>query len=292
MRISVQLLGSLLLVSACQSFDTTPVEGPVQAGQASETVLPSSSPISAHKATSYASAASSASPALSPAPAHGNELELKFAKLWARVDELENQHIQQKERMKLIEKGLLLGIIPDELKGPQKKTKPAPAAQPAEHEDEVPATSKKEQSGSSDELGRSTAPTEKSQDMGAYKQLLQQAQGKFNAAQYGQAIVHFNEIGERFDDSLTEGSQNYWIGLSWFYLKEYQLAEQSLKLLREKYPENSWVAHARYYQAKIDQTRGLSKRALEQFTQLMEEFSSQDLGEMARMEVARMREKL
>src|SRR6476620_1111867 len=48
-------------------------------------------------------------------PAPASDMELRLAKLWARVDDLENQQIRQKERMKLLEKGLMLGIIPDEL---------------------------------------------------------------------------------------------------------------------------------------------------------------------------------
>src|SRR5689334_13264409 len=44
-----------------------------------------------------------------------SDMELRLAKLWARVDDLENQQIRQKERMKLLEKGLMLGIVPDEL---------------------------------------------------------------------------------------------------------------------------------------------------------------------------------
>lgn len=280
MRIAVYFLGLILLVG-CQAFEGFPSE----AGPSAE--------VKATAAADHLSAspASSPSPAPVAAPAHANDLELKFAKLWARVDELENQHIQQKERMKLIEKGLLLGIIPDELKGPPKKApRTQGEASPDLHSEHSAETEVPPKENSKAPIPAQSA--EKSQDISAYKQLLQQAQGKFNAAQYGQAIVHFNEIGERFDDSITEGSQNYWIGLSWFYLKEYQLAEQSFKTLRERHSENSWVPHARYYQAKIDQVRGLSKRALEQFSQLMEEFASQDLGEMARMEVARMKEKL
>ena len=45
------------------------------------------------------------------------ELELKNAKLWTRVDELEDKVSKQRERLKILEKGLMLGILPDELKG-------------------------------------------------------------------------------------------------------------------------------------------------------------------------------
>jgi TolA-binding protein len=135
-------------------------------------------------------------------------------------------------------------------------------------------------------------PGEKSKDLAEYQRLLRAAQEKFNSANYGQAIVQYNEIAEKFDDSLTEGSHHYWIGLSWFYLKEMQLAEASFKKLMDQYSQNSWVPYARFYLAKVDLNRGLSGRARDQFKMLIDEYSNQDLGEMARMEMDRMREKL
>jgi TolA-binding protein len=128
--------------------------------------------------------------------------------------------------------------------------------------------------------------------MAEYQRLLRAAQEKFNAANYGQAIVQYGEIGEKFDDGVTEGSHHYWIGLSWFYLKEMQLAEQSFKKLIDHFNHNSWVPYARFYTAKIDLNRGLSGRARDQFKLLIDEYPNQDLGEMARMEIDRMREKL
>jgi TolA-binding protein len=227
-----------------------------------------------------------AQPAPVPAPmmAPASDLELRLAKLWARVDDLENQQIRQKERMKLLEKGLMLGIIPEELKM-EKAGKHESAKKPEPEAMETPA--------SLQALPPAVAAnTEKSHDIAEYQRLLRSAQEKFNAANYGQAIVQFNEIGEKFDESLTEGSHNYWIGLSWFYLKEMQLAEAGFKKLIDHFNHNSWVPYARFYMAKIDQNRGLSGRARDQFKLLIDEYPNQDLGEMARMEIDRMREKL
>jgi TolA-binding protein len=130
----------------------------------------------------------------------------------------------------------------------------------------------------------------KSKDVAEYRRLVQQAQDKFNSANYGQAIAIFNDVGDKFDDSLTEGSHHYWVGLGWFYLKENQLAEQSLTQIRDKYPQNRWVPYAKFYLAKIDQLRGLHNRALDQMRKLMEEFPQQDIGEMAKLEVQKMRD--
>jgi TolA-binding protein len=224
------------------------------------------------------------SPVAAPNVAPASDLELRLAKLWARVDDLENQQIRQKERMKLLEKGLMLGIIPEELKTDKaskhetKKLAPEAEEAPASVQTTMPPPP--------------LASGEKSKDIAEYQRLLRAAQEKFNSASYGQAIVQFNEIGEKFDDGLTEGSHNYWIGLSWFYLKEMQLAEASFKKLIDQFNQNSWVPYARFYMAKIDLDRGLSGRARDQFKLLIDEYPNQDLGEMARMEIDRMREKL
>lgn len=225
-------------------------------------------------------------PVTTPNVAPASDLELRLAKLWARVDDLENQQIRQKERMKLLEKGLMLGIIPDELKTDKPSKQQMKKVEAEAEEESTPASLQ------APIPAPPIASLEKSKDTAEYQRLLRSAQEKFNGANYGQAIVQFNEIGEKFDDGLTEGSHNYWIGLSWFYLKEMQLAEQSFKKLIDHFNHNSWVPYARFYMAKIDLNRGLSGRARDQFKLLIDEYPNQDLGEMARMEIDRMREKL
>lgn len=218
------------------------------------------------------------------------DLELKIAKLWARLDELEGQLLQQKERNKLLERGLMLGIVPDELKDKEI----------AEAEEKIAQQNAKPALSPIVEAPIETKPMSlsakslepKSADVEPYRQKLQKAQDFFNNANYGQAIALYNEIGAQFDESLTEGSHLYWIGLSWFYLKEYKLAETSFQGFRDRYPHNPWVPHAGFYLAKVDQSRGFSQRALEQFQRILDEFPDRDLGEMAKSEIERMREKL
>ena len=206
-------------------------------------------------------------------------MELRIAQLWARVDELETQVIQQKERTKLIEKGMMLGIVPEELKT-EPKLPPAPIKKESSSLDLAAPAPLAEVSKS------------KSQDREQYRLLLQQAQDRFNKANYGQAIVLYNEIGSTFDDNLTEGSHHYWVGLCWYYLKEYKLSEESFQAFRDRYPNNPWQPHARFYLAKIDQQRGLTQKALAQFRSILEEQPDRDLGEMARSEIENMKEKL
>ncbi|RYZ52859.1 MAG: tetratricopeptide repeat protein [Proteobacteria bacterium] len=220
-------------------------------------------------------------------------LELRVAQLWSKVDDLETQLLQQKERTKLLERGLLLGIVPDELKTEDER--PTPAKLVKEKEQEIKGNGTKVSDADSKlqvALPPAAAKAEGSHDREQYRKLLQAAQDKFNRANYGQAIVAFNDIGAKFDDSVTEGSHHYWVGLSWFYLKEYQLAEESFKAFRDRYPSNPWNEHAAFYLAKIELSRGLTQRALDQFQKILDNNPDRDLGEMARAEIQRMKEKL
>ncbi len=208
-------------------------------------------------------------------------IELRLAQLWSKVDDLEAQQLQQKERSKILEKGLLLGLIPEELRAEGKSPRPKKSAP-----DEEPALKLQVP------VAVPVPAPELSHDRTLYRKLLQDAQDKFNRANYGQAIVAFNDIGAKFDDEITEGSHHYWIGLSWFYLKEYKLAEESFMAFKGRYPSSPWTNHAGFYLAKIEQSRGLNQRALEQFQKILDDNPDRDLGEMAKAEIQRMKEQL
>lgn len=210
------------------------------------------------------------------------ELELRIARLSSRIDELETELVKQKERNKLIEKGLLLGLVPDELKSEGSAVAHAEVKKPIA-----------QLSAKSLEIKTHDEPkNEGSRDREQYRKMIQAAQEKFNRANYGQAITAYNEISSKFDDSITEGSQHYWIGLSWFYLKEYKLAEESFQTLEARFPGSPWVQHAGFYLAKVDLNRGFQQKALTRFQKILDDNPSRELGEMAQSEIERMKEKL
>lgn len=220
-----------------------------------------------------------------PKPSSTEELELQIARLTSRIDELETQVVRQKERGKIIEKGLLLGLIPDELKSENmvEGRRPDAIDHPKTQLSAVKLL----------ELKASSEPkNEGSNDRDLYKKMIQEAQDKFNRANYGQAILAYNEVAAKFDDRITEGSHHYWIGLSWFYLKEFKLAEESFQALRSRYPASPWTHHSEFYIAKVELSRGFRQRALEQFQKILDENPSRDLGEMAQFEIERMKDKL
>lgn len=44
------------------------------------------------------------------------DLEAKQAKMWARIDELEEDNYQNRQKLQILEKSLMLGLTPEDLK--------------------------------------------------------------------------------------------------------------------------------------------------------------------------------
>ncbi len=226
----------------------------------------------------------------SPKPASSEDLELRIARLSSRIDELETQLVQQKERSKLIEKGLLLGLVPEELKS--ESYVDAVKSKPHHETEDKPIAKLSAAKLLEVKPSHETAKVETSSDRALYRKMLESAQDQFNRAKYGQAIAAYSEIGTKFDDSITEGSHHYWTGLCWFYLKEYKLSEENFSSLKDRFPSSPWVPYAEFYLAKVDLSRGFQQRALDRFQKLLDENPTRDLGEMAQAEIERMKEKL
>ena len=115
------------------------------------------------------------------------QMELKLAKLWARMDEVETNVLRQKERMRLLEKGIMLGVIPDELLSSDKDKAPAYTKMK-----ELESIKKKESP--KQQVKKEPSPTTQKAS-GNYKQHLIEAQSLFNRGKYGQAITKFESIG-------------------------------------------------------------------------------------------------
>jgi TolA-binding protein len=230
-----------------------------------------------------ATGAAKASPTidgLSPA-----QLELKLAKLWARVDDLATKLIRQQEKVRMLEKGLMLGVIPEGLT--PTGTQRAPVESNAKGVSPEPKSAN----------ATDPAPTESAQESVSkprqpYSELLSKAQSLFNAGKYGQSIAAYQKIGDQYPDRTRQGQHLYWIGLGWYYLKEDNLATENLERLVETFPKSAWLPKAHFYLAKIELRRGLRQRALKRLRRVVDEFAGQDVAEMARYEIEQLQESL
>lgn len=221
------------------------------------------------------------------------ELELKIAKLWARVDEMEHDFFKQRERLKLLENGLMLGVVPEELKREKApRGKKGAAVLPHEEEEvvmQIPPAAHQTQATNGVEGAAVSAPR---QDDKAYQIKLAHAQGLFNGGHYGQAILAFSEIGKEFPAEQTGGNHLYWTGVSWFHLKEYQLATQSLELFAKEHAASPWVPKAKLYMARTHAQMGMGDKAMKGLRAIIQEYPEDETAEMAKLEIKRLEDRL
>lgn len=196
------------------------------------------------------------------------EAELMLAKMWSRVDQLESRVFRQEEKVRLLEKGLMLGVIPEEL---LPKANPIPTTPTTQNAPEV---------------------VKDDQPKRDYNEILTSAQSLFNAGKYGQAIAEYQQLEKYYIQRLEQGQHLYWIGLSWFYLKEDELALTKFDQLIEDYPQSQWLAHAKYYLARTQYRMGFRQKALSNLRSVIQDFPNQEISEMAQFELQRLEKSL
>lgn len=227
------------------------------------------------------------------------ELELKISKLWSRIDELEEQSYRQKERLKLLEKGLLLGIVPDEMKEEdaivkqKKKVKienPDLTIDPAIFAEENKALPKKvdKKADAKDQWQKEAKQVEDEK----FNKRMSIAEEHFKAQRYGRAIVEYSAIGKEFSENLTNGIHQYWLGRSWANLKEHETARQYFSDFIQKFPTNPWVPRAKVDLAKAEVALGFKEKAVKHLGEVIEQHPSDDAAEMAKTELENIQKSL
>lgn len=200
-----------------------------------------------------------------------DEQELKLARLWSRVDELEEEQIRQKERVRVLEKGLTLGLVPEELKIKKEPEPPPPpvikAPEPVkvEPKPEPLAMSKEEQE--------------------RYQGALASAHDHYRAGRYGRAIVEYSDIVKIFGDKVDGGMAKYWVARCWINLKEYNTARQHLAEFLKELPTSAWAPRAKLELGRVEWKLGLSETALQRFRDVIQHHPYEDAAEMAKMEL-------
>lgn len=243
------------------------------------------------------------------------ELSLKQAKLWARVDELENMLHEQRERSDLLEQGLMLGMVPEELKRrkkgrqaprphpehPKVEGHPSPPPPPAtilEHPTSAtpPPNAESESTTVSPPIAGTPTPTGAStpstQEDEAYTARLKAAQEHFDSQRYGRAIAEFSALAKDFPVRMQDGSHLYWIALSWGRLKEFETARTQFGEFIQGHPQSPWSARAKLELARIEIQSGLREKGLQRLQDVIRDHPGADAAEMAKMELKDMQKAL
>lgn len=214
-----------------------------------------------------------------------DEQELKVAKLWARVDELEEEVFRQKERLRLLEKGLLTGIAPDGLTSKEKK----PAT---EMQDAPPLVAEESPAATKPAAGETESNELNLAEQEEYSKRLETARGFFTSARYGKAITEYEKILATYGDKVDAGFVKYWIGRSWRQLKEYSTAEEILNEVLEKHPASPWIPRVHYELAKVYIDANNLASAREKLKFIKNKYQYEDVSELATRELEELPKKL
>ena len=199
------------------------------------------------------------------------EIDLKIAKLWSRVSELEEQLYRQKEKVRVLEKGLMLGLVPEEMKDDAPYTPPKPKkVAKKKPKPKVPTSP--------------LSPEETKE----YQNNLAKAHDTYRAGRYGVAIKMFTEVDEKFGAKLNDGVPQYWIAKCWGQLKEYSIAHQMLVDFTQNYPGSPFLSRGKLEMARIQMRQGLRETAIENFRMIIDQYPYEDAAEMAKMELQRL----
>ena len=241
------------------------------------------------------------------------DLQLKMTRLVARTEELEEKFSRQQERLQIIERGLTLGIVPEELQGhandkprapsgkgghsakPSKSSKSSKSTGPvksakveeieADEEDDVEASASASAAPDSDPAKAAGVVVA---DRDEFNKAFAAAHEDFRAGRFGKAIVGFSEIGKKFDPGLTSGVQQFWIARSWASLKEMQTARQLFTEFIAGHPDSPWAPRAKLELARVESALGLKETAIKRLRSVIAEHPLEDVAEMAKAEVERM----
>lgn len=213
-------------------------------------------------------------------------LELKQARLWTRVDELELKIQKQAEKIKVLEQGLMLGVVPNspkeeaffggaEVAHSRKMNVLEKALEFKEYE-------KKEGEKKSDVTQTPEAIKQE------FVEKMKTAKELYRSGKYGKAYLIFSKVDKMFADNITHGAQKYWLGRCWYKLKENQSAQQFLTEFITSYSKSPLVASAQLYLAKVELAMGLQEQAIARLRSIVKDHPYESSSEAAEQMLSNM----
>lgn len=227
---------------------------------------------------------SSGSNVVKKQPRYESDSDLKLAKLWARVDEIQEQQDRLKEKVRVLEKGFTLGLIPEEMKNSKKYNEKQVKIEVDSSVEIEPVVSQKLDETKSGSEGP-VKKTDIADDNEEYQSMLAAAHDQFRAGRYGRAIVEYNEVGKKFGDSFGEGAHRYWIAKSWFALRELNTAKNGFADFIQENASSPLIPRAKLELARVEWRLGLRDTAVKRLHEVIEKHPYEDAAEMAKMEL-------
>ena len=227
-------------------------------------------------------------------PVRDDEISLKQARLMARMDEIENELKRQREKVRLLEQGLLTGIVPDDLKtgGGNKKNQKsgnhAAGKLPVEDLFALESSSDGFTGPNLDGVDVNPDKKNRSSDTGSASVLttrMQIAKEHYQASRFGLAIAELAGMSREFGDKAGDGAVRLWLGKSYLGLKEYATARGEFEAYLKGWPSGEGVSSARLELARVYVGLGLKERARVELRRVIKDFDGQEVSEMASQEL-------
>jgi TolA-binding protein len=209
---------------------------------------------------------------------------LMQARTTARLDELESEIRRLREKVKLLEQGLLTGIAPDDLKKPK-------AGKSAKADKNPPVVSEASDL-SKPEIEDLSLPPKKSEAMtegdSALNARLQLAKEHYQAARFGLAVAELAGLSREFGPKAHDGAIKAWLGKSYLALKEYSTARGEFEYYLKEWPSGALIGDVRLGLAKTYFAMGLRERARLELKKVIKDFDGQEHAEIASAELQKM----
>lgn len=209
---------------------------------------------------------------------------LQQARILARVNELENTLNLQTQKIKVLEKAITLGIIPEELKKGQAPFRSLDADYGGDSflSDLAPDDSSRQNTSKAGSAARKSA----------FKKELSEGVAVFGKGEFGKAFIIFQKADQSYGEEDKQGETLFWMGRSWYALKEYQTARQYFQDMIRASPTSSKVGQAKLYMAQADMNLGMLESAIEGLRDIIRDHQDSPSSQEARKLLAGLKDTL
>lgn len=224
-----------------------------------------------------------------------NSSDLKMARLWNKIESLEEEIRFNKERIRLLESGMTTGLAQKpnvnfktsdsteslDLKKARSSLAKSPNGlrKPEETDDHAKGL---------DGVHGSPSRTVNS-SMDQYKVRVQMAKEYYQASRFGLAVSEFSQIQSEFGKASGDGEAKIYLGKSYLALKEYTYAKTEFDDYLTMFPGSEIEAEVRLDLAKVYLGMNLRERARDELSSIATKYKGTESGSIALREMEKMK---
>jgi TolA-binding protein len=221
-----------------------------------------------------------------------DEVYLQQARIMNRMSEIENELKYQRERIRLLEHGLLTGIPPEELKQ-NRRAKSSEDAIGHNHHSIVktsePLRDPHLDHQSIEELSVAAQKSHVQEparrvDSNILAEKFKIVRDHFQASRFSKVISELGSISRDHGETAGDGQIKFWLGKAYSRLKEFSTARVELEAYISQWPKSEEIPEARIELSRVYTNLGLKERARGELRRVMKDFEGQEFGNIAAAE--------